>query len=238
VPLPIRQATVELPPPAELGTLAAEHNGVLVLDGDGDCLRVSSAQLPLPDGPLTLEAWCLARSFAGRRGLVTKTQSSEFGLFCNDGTIDFSVHLGGRYVSAKTELPVLLTDRWHHIAGVYDGAEVRVYVDGALVATANGKGSRRGNELPLFIGADPDGNGRPMSFFDGRVDDVRLSQVARYRGETFEPPATHRPDADTVLLVACDRDFGPWAVDASVRRAHPVRVGDAHCTVEKRPQVR
>ena len=64
---------------------------------------------------------------------------------------------------------------------------------------------------------------------------MRLSKVARYAGNAFTPPVRHERDADTVWLLPCDADFGPWNVDASGQHAHGVRRGSAHCTVESRP---
>src|SRR5690606_3926775 len=128
IPLPSRTASIDLPAPSELGQIQAQHNGVLVLDGKG-CLKIATEQIALPDGTLTLECWLRGDTFSGRRGLITKPENSEYGLFCSDGTIDFSVFLGSGYVSAKSEEAVLRAGTWHHVAGVFDGKHVRVYVD-------------------------------------------------------------------------------------------------------------
>ena len=37
-----------------------------------------------------------------------------------------------------------------------------------------------------------------------------------------------------VLLLACDRMVGPWAIDRSPQKAHPTRSGPAYCTVSAR----
>ena len=235
--LPKREFELALPAPADLGQARAAHEGVLALDGNHACLEVPAAQLALPDGPLTLEAWLFATDLAGRRALVAKTQSSEFCLFCSDGIPEFSVFLGDQYATAKTGKPVLTKDRWFHLAGVFDGSNLRCYVDGALVAEVAGKGQRKTNTLSLFVGADPDGASRPTSFFAGKVDEVRLSKVARYTGP-FTPAARFEHDADTVLLLHLDDDFGPWSPDASGQRAHALRRGSAHCTVESRAALR
>ena len=233
VAIPSRQVTIELPPPSNLGSADQEHNGVLVLDGKG-CLKITDEQIQLPDGPITLECWLRGDNFTGRRGLVTKTEMSDYGLFCSDGTIDFSVLLGDRYASASSTGAVLRPGTWHHVAGVFDGKQVRVYVDGKLVAQQAGKGRRRTNQLPLFLGADTNKNGGPTSHFAGLIDEIRLSKVARYVGDSFVPPAKHIPDEDTVLLIPCDRDFGPWTIDRSKQHSHPRRIGSAYCTVSDR----
>ena len=233
IALPARKVTIDLPPPTGLGEIQEPHNGVLMLDGES-CLNIANDRLALPDGAITLECWLRGDDFRGRRGLITKAQSSDYGLFCTDGTISFTVFLDEQYTAAKSDRAVLQAGTWHHVAGVFDGSEVRVYVDGKLIAKQRAKGTRRTNKLPLLVGADPDKQGNPTSFFTGSIDDVRLSRIARYVGQSFVPPERHAPDADTVLLLPCDRDFGPWSIDRSAQRSHAQRRGNAYCTLENR----
>ena len=236
--IPVREHDLALPPPAALGTSPSAHEGVLVLDGRGACLQVPSARLQLPEGPLTLELWLCGDDYTGRRAVLAKSESSEFCLFCSDGQPEFSVFLGKSYVTVRGAAGMLRPDQWQHFAGVYDGAELRCYLDGKLIGRQAGNGARKTNALPLFLGADPDGRGNPMSFFDGKVDEIRISRIARYAGAAFEPPRRHQRDPDTVLLLHCDADFGPWTADSSPAAAHPRRRGTAHCTVESRPNMR
>lgn len=235
VALPRETFDLPLPPPARLGDRRSPHEGVLVLDGKTACVELPSGQLALPDGPFTVECWLRGEDFTGRRAVIAKTEQSEFGLYASDGEFDFLAFVGGGYATAKSSAKVLQPGQWHHAAGVFDGSEVRCYLDGKLLARAPARGSRKSNTLPLLVGADPGANGKPSSYFAGCVDDVRLSKVARYEGESFAPPTRHERDADTVWLLPCDADFGPWAIDASGLHAHPLRRGSAHCTVESRP---
>ncbi|HEX6812815.1 MAG TPA: LamG-like jellyroll fold domain-containing protein [Planctomycetota bacterium] len=237
VPLPVREFPLELPPPADLGAAAQAREGVLVLDGKSGCLRVAASQLPLPDGPFTIETWLRGQDFKGRRGLLAKTESSEYALFCSDGIAEFSVWIGDGYVRAGRKDP-LTPDEWHHVAGVFDGSKVRCYVDGELAAEVDAKGKRKANNLPLFIGADTTKAGAPTSHFTGAIDEVRLSKVARYSGPKFEPKPRHEADADTVLLLHLDSDFGPWTPDASQQKAHATRLGSAQCKEAAPPLAR
>jgi len=202
-----------------------EEERAFAFDGQDDCLAVADRDLALPDGPLTVECWLRAARWGERVGVVTKTESSEFGLFCYSGSPEFSVHLAGRYASARAADVTIPPGRWTHVAGVFDGAEARLYVDGARVARAPASGARTRNALPLLVGADVDGAGRGTSFFEGELDEVRVSKVARYAGAQVRPARRVEPDADTALLLHLDRRLGPWAIDHSAQAAHGLRRG-------------
>jgi len=225
IPTAFAQAPVDLASVA-VGGQAAD-NAAMDLDGDGDAIRVASDAASVHQGPFTLECWFNARDYAGRTGLVTKTQNSEYGFFVSDGELWFAAHLGGAYRERRVG-GQLQTGTWHHVAGVYDGEQLRTYLDGELVASldVDPTWQRRTSGLPLYIGADPDGGGRPMSFFDGRIDEVRLSTVARYRGDRFQPQRRLRADGDTRLLYTFDAPLGDYVVDASGNGHHAATVGD------------
>ena len=189
-------------------------NRALVLDGESGHLSIPSAELPLAaDSPMTLEAWMKADDFGDRVGLVNKTQGSDYGLFVSKGVPAFMAFLGDGYVTAKGER--LAPGRWYHVAGVYDGREVRLYVDGKLVSTTVGHGKRKTNDLPLIVGGDPGGTGHAGSLFHGQIDAVRLSKVARYVGDAFEPNRRPKGDDDTLLLLNLDEQLGGTLLDDS-----------------------
>lgn len=227
VPLPRRTLSA----PFELASVPAparpSGERVLALDGEDACLALDDSELQLPDGPFTVEAWVYAEEFRARQGLICKTEQSEFGIFADKGAPGFSVHLNGRYVSAKSQTP-LRAKRWTHVAGVFDGERVLLFVDGEQVAEGHAKGARKRNQLPLIIGGDVGSKGEANSLLAGALDEVRISRVARYgAGKRFEPAERHAPDDDCVLLLQMDGDSGPWSFDASPRRAHARRIGGA-----------
>jgi hypothetical protein len=225
VALPARPVECVLRMPAlEEPATAPDPQVALRLSGT-QCLEVTPGTMDLPDGPFTVEAWARAGTYEGRRGLCCKTESSEYGILVHDGVPEFAVFLGTRYAIAKPEAEVLRPNRWHHVAGVYDGTEVRLYVDGRRVARVPGSGPRRRNVFPFLVGADPDRGGKPTSGFEGLLDEVRVSRVARYDGDAFEPARRFAPDGDTVLLLHLDRAVGPLAPDSSPGARHAVARG-------------
>jgi hypothetical protein len=205
---------------------------VLDLDGRSGQVRLPSDRIELPDGPFTLECWMKADAFRTRQGLVAKTENSEYGLFVSGGRPTFSVHLGDGYVNAEADGPPLSVGTWHHIAGVFDGEEVRILVDGVVRGRAAGSGARRTNDLPLVVGADVDGRGVGTSFFAGRIDEVRLSRGARYADGRATPQRRLADDPATVLLLHFDGE-SPWAYDASGSNAHGLLEDGARRSVER-----
>jgi hypothetical protein len=201
------------------GFFKARPNLALRLSGR-EHLRIDADRLPVPDGAFTVEGRLKADTYRGRRGFIAKTETSDYGIFVSDGKPTFSVFLGTRYVAAEGKRGMLKPGRWYHLAGVFDGQEVRMYVDGKLVGRAPGSGVRRQRSLPLIIGADVDGLERPVSFTPGLVDEIRISKGARYTGEAFEPTLRHDPDDDTLLLLHLDGGVGSFVVDHSPAAAH------------------
>lgn len=200
--------------------------GALRTGGGGDAAVIPSESIPLGDGPFTLEAWVLPDDLDGRRGVVAKTESSEYGLFASDWLPSYYTFLDGAYREVQSAQP-LEPGRWAHLAGVYDGAEVRLYVDGKLVGRAEASGGRKQNPHPLVVGGDVDGKGRPNSGMSGLLDEVRLSSVARYVGDEMTPPTRHTEDGQTLLLLHFDGATGPFIWDASGRAANGRLAGSA-----------
>ena len=217
--VPLDASLTPLPEPA--------YESALHLDGQDDVLVVPSAAFDVPDGPLTVEAWIRPEGFSGRTGLLAKTESSEYGIFVSDGKPEFAVHLNGSYAVAQSTEPILEVGKWQHIAGVFDGREVRLYLDGRLIEATPASGTRRPNDLPLMIGADTDRRGNPMSYFDGQIDEVRVSTAARYKGGQIRPERRVADDASAALLFRMDGAVGTWVVDSSRAGARGTMRGGA-----------
>jgi len=208
--------------PDEAFTPAKEATAAHMRDRESG-MQVDSAGYNLPDGPFTLEARVFPEALLESSGIVSKTQDSEYGLLSRGDQVHFVVHLDGKLVRLKSG-PVLKPGVWADLAAVYDGKEARLYVDGRQVDATPASGKRTRNKLPLFIGADPTADGLPSRSFQGSIDEVRLSKVARHTA-TYTPPDRREVDADTVLLFHIDRMVAGRLPDRSASAAHAFPVG-------------
>jgi hypothetical protein len=67
--------------------------------------------------------------------------------------------------------------RWHHVAGVYDGSGLRIYVDGVQIGgTTAQSGIVKDTSYPVRIGYY---EGSPSWFYYGTYDEIRLWDYAR-----------------------------------------------------------
>ena len=160
--------------------------GGLVFGGNGprDFVEIpDSESLDVVEG-LTVEMWIYleAWSTAGGTG-ATKEKAYKVGPRSNKKALirmtTDKVAWAPAIVEGKTDVPLR---KWVHIAGTYDGksGEGKVYIDGVLDGAGNIGGNITPNDDVLWLGrgAGP--------FLEGRMDEVRISNIARSEAEIKE----------------------------------------------------
>ncbi len=109
---------------------------------------------------------------------------------------NFHLQIGGAdyNVVAPDEIPL---NAWSHIIGTYDGNDIRLYVDGVLVATELGvDGPRDTGSNPLYLGHAPTSN----HYFNGYYKSFKLYDQA-INAPTAADDA-YGTDEDSLLSVA------------------------------------
>jgi hypothetical protein len=206
------------------------HPGYAAFEGKGGGVRIAHDDMGMPDGPFTVEAWVRPdkidrRRFIAAKGAMPFTgQQGEFHLILSRGRPQFYVRLDG------TPYPLRAFERlspgaWHHIAGVFDGKEVRLYVSGELKGRMDASGTRTRNTQPFIVGAGPPLKSSGRFSYAGGIDEVRLSMTARYTGPKVAVDRSHTPDAETFLLLKFDQPRLPVALDSSPNRRHGILSG-------------
>lgn len=90
-----------------------------------------------------------------------------------EGKLRFGTCLDDVWTKLDTDAGALETGEFHHIAAVYDGLQMALYVDGELYGTKTVSGLITDYGAPFSVGADVE-NGSPTFFFAGAIDEVRL----------------------------------------------------------------
>ncbi|HIE08581.1 MAG TPA: hypothetical protein EYP65_01895, partial [Armatimonadetes bacterium] len=141
----------------------------------------------------TIEAWVWVEGPSDEIQRIA-FRSGVYGFYLNPkGTnLVFFVNAGGKWESVVAPVP---TRKWVHLAGVYDGREMRLYIDGELKARRRKAGTVVESVVPLLIGANDDAGRWQLR---GMVDEIRLSCIARERFDPrevlrFEPTTELRP---------------------------------------------
>jgi hypothetical protein len=170
--------------------------GALSFNGTSSIVNVAhSASLALSTG-MTLEAWVNPSANAGTapnggwRTVIMKelgTDGLAYALYGNDGNVNTArpagyIHNGGVDKEA-TAAPALPVGVWSHIAVTYDGASIRLYVNGVLRSTAAAAGTIAASTAPLHIGGNNVFTTPGTEFFAGLIDEVRVYNRALSAGE-------------------------------------------------------
>ena len=128
------------------------------------------------------------------------------------------------YVAGDHGPAYVVANQWAHVAGTRKGDELRVYYGGVLRDT-QALGfffSRDHYSGPLRIGR---GAAKATDYFQGEIDELRLSRIVRYTGETAPRPAgPFAVDEATVSLFRFDEAQGTTAA-LDETGAHPGELG-------------
>lgn len=215
-------------------------NYALEFDGKWTHVNVSSLRCET-DQPLTVEARVKFRQAMG----VTETIASSYSpksamLLCrSNGTNPAFLarqNLDARFAGLEGTLE---NDTWLHLAGVWDGKTVRLFVNGKLQPKVVEKKLNLQMTAPqdqhLILGADRVVLGQPLGgFFHGLMDELRISKIARYTSD-FTPEHRFTTDPNTLALYHFDEGEGDKLTDSSGNGHHGKIVGAKWAKVETAP---
>jgi len=144
-------------------------------------------------GPITIDAWVYRTSEAtAGEAIVSKWRESgnrrsySFNVN-NTNHLEFWVSSNGSnlfHVEAANTVPL---NSWVHVAGVYDGSNLYVFQNGNLENSLV-YSSGIANKTPSFFLSGAQGFSG-VGFFNGKIDEVRISNTARWI-TNFTPPAS------------------------------------------------
>ena len=162
------------------------------------------------DVNFTLEAWVYANGDGALFGIGSVASADYAVAEIRGGVPVFGINMGDGVIEVAGGSSVV--DGWHHLAFqrfAYHGAVV--FVDGQLTNLVHHpqNASQINGSTRIWIGSEG-----TVTSFDGRIDELRLTNGARYL-EHFVPARRFTPDEYTVALYHMDAGVGSVVTDAT-----------------------
>ena len=181
-----------------------------VMNGSASMMAPNAAGLNIT-GPITVEAWIKTTSTA-QQGIVERFNSYGIGsvnggyaLRLEGGRLKFMTLKNGAEPTgtAVGATPVTL-GVWHHVAGMYDGTSVHVYLDGVLDGSGTATAGPGSGGAETKIGTRGDSTG--LTRFNGVIDEVRITAGVVYGGGFTPQPRLSATSATRALWTFDARD--------------------------------
>lgn len=160
-----------------LPSLSFDNPSAMSFNGYGDWVT-STVSSSFPDGSssFTQALWLRTTGSGSLKTLLTRRNQGSWNqsdwptMFLTQGSITLAVD-DNSYMNTTDFIPVN-DGQWHHVAGVKNGNDYSLYVDGILRDSITDSHPMNGSSgLPLAIGRAPSWAG---SYFSGDLDDVRV----------------------------------------------------------------
>jgi hypothetical protein len=165
---------------------AGRIDGALLLDGDGDYVKiVEESDFDMTE-QITVSAWIKVGRFDREWQTIIAKGDSAWRLQRDQNEAHLEFACSGLKIPSGTPWGDLHGKRsvddgqWHHVAGIYDGSKMYIIVDGDMDSSQPASGRINMNNQPVCIGENLE---RPERFWNGLIDDVRVYNYALTKEE-------------------------------------------------------
>jgi hypothetical protein len=178
---------------AQLSTAQQKFGSAsLLLDGTDDSVD-STSNLDLSSTDFTVDVWIRPDNVTGYKGIWQSGTSTTEQSYLLGNQVYWTINPSTIITTSVT----VSAGVWTMLSYERQGNTHRIYKNGTLEDTAT-TGNKQDNG-PFTIGKNGFGD------FDGYIDEVRVSDIARYTGSSFtEPTSEFSVDSDTIALLHFD----------------------------------
>ena len=202
----------------------------LYCDGTGDSVRYINDTLALGSFDFTIEMWVYPTAKNRDQNIFDQrtatTSQVAPGIFVNTSNqLGYYVSNAYRIQSTANSIDI---NTWYHIAVSRSGTSTRMFLNGVQVGSTYTDTNNYVNQ-PIAIGAYNNGS-TVLGSWQGYIDEVRVSNTARYTADFTPPSSAFTNDDNTLLLLhfeGTNQKIG-FFDDAGTRSSLPIsQVGDA-----------
>ncbi len=183
-------------------------------NGNSESLYISDASGLNVTNHWTFEAWIYVNSVSGYDDFMFRNNIFSFQVKDPLGSGDFALDFYNRDNSQQLSTGAtddLSFNKWYHVAATFDGTTAKLWVNGNTVdndATAANWTLQTNSENFNIAARHISGY---SNYFDGQIDELRLSNIARTSTEmqTAYREEAYLSDANTLLLIHFDDGSSP-----------------------------
>lgn len=175
--------------------------GAFLFDGDDYVVLPNESQFHFADA-MTVACWIKVKAFdqprqaivsKGTWKLVRAMNTNTLAFQCNGVTLNNEEAVNNRGVEGNVNVN---DDQWHHIAGVYDGSKIYLYIDGILDKSLMASGKIANRKHNVCIGRDANTEKRARNFrgwiddvaiFDNALSEKEIARLYKLGGASFIP---------------------------------------------------
>ena len=193
-------------------TASGKYGGALVFNGSNALVNIADAYTLHLTTAMTLEAWVNPSTVSSLwRDVIYKGNDNYY----LSGTSPASSvpATGGTFGATGANVygtTALTANTWAHLAATYDGATLRLFVNGAPVSSMARTGSLATSTNPLQIGGDSIYG----QYFAGAIDEIRVYNVALTQAQIqsdMNTPVAPSGPGPAVTLSSTNVAFGNQA---------------------------
>lgn len=183
---------------AQVDTAQSKFGGASALfDGTNDRLTVTNiSDMALGTGNFTIEFWMRQNSGTGNQVIYDQRPGSNgaYPYIGVDGGQLF-IYIDGAYRVNRSATTAVSTGIWYHVAWVRNSGTSKLYRDGTEIGSFSDSFNYLAGNLNIgeYI---TNGFG-----YNGWLDEIRVSNSARYTAAFTSPTAAFTNDANTLLLI-------------------------------------
>ncbi len=193
--------------------LAMKTGGAALEFKKGDTVEIPS--LNYDGGPITVEV-----TMRGSGSSFASFGKSKVVLWGGGGPLSgVSLDVGASTVVAREQNSRLTATEPHRVAAVFDGERLLYFIDGKLQGLGVPNPQEQKAPLGTYIGGLVN-----VLWFEGMLDEVRVSKVARYSAD-YAPQERFDADSNTLALYHFDEGQGDQLTDSSGHQHHGRIVG-------------
>ena len=163
--------------------------GSIIFDGVDDNVQLGNASniIGASQSVITINTWVKTNSIGSyKKILVTNVAGSSTltGIYLSIGPSSFGLYLGiitNNGANAAIYSPYISTTQYSNICGTYDGSNIKVYLNGTLVATQPHTGNIVNTGITRISGYDNN-----AETWDGNISNVQIYNKALSTQEVLQ----------------------------------------------------